>query len=113
MKELSPLQKARIARAEMKEAGELVVDHNWIRRSKRKPTSLKLAIGAFCFHCFGGTENEFPDPGWKRYIRECTAPTCPLFPHRPYQVKIMGIPQPEHSNLKDQDVSIPEVEEVE
>lgn len=64
--------------------------HNWIVRAKRNPSSLKTAIGAKCFECYGGSEELLPDPGWKRKIATCTAPDCPLYPHRPYQGKSDG-----------------------
>ena len=80
------LEKAQRINRERKEAGEqIVITHNWIVKARRKPASLKTAINAMCFHCVGGTEDELPDPGWKVTISTCTAPDCPLYPHRPYQ----------------------------
>jgi hypothetical protein len=48
--------------------------------ARRNPQSKKKAITAFCCTCMGGVV-----PGWKGEIRNCTAPGCPLYPHRPYQ----------------------------
>lgn len=61
------------------------VTHNWLTRAGRNPNSLKTAIGAMCFQCFGGTKEELPDPGWKNSIKNCTALDCALHAHRPYQ----------------------------
>ena len=49
--------------------------------ARRNPQSKAAAIKAFCATCIG-----FPDPGWRSHIRGCTAPGCPLFPHRPYKL---------------------------
>lgn len=48
--------------------------------ARRNPQSKKRAIAAFCCQCMGGVI-----PNWRNDIRGCTAPGCPLFPHRPYQ----------------------------
>jgi hypothetical protein len=52
-----------------------------IVKSRQKPTSLRLAINAKCCECIGGIIAS----GWRREIRDCTAPRCPLYPLRPYQ----------------------------
>jgi len=85
---MTALEKAREASRIQRESGEVrVVTHNWIVKSRRKPTSLKLAINAKCFECMGGTVEDLPDSGWKDDIRNCTAgDTCALFSHRPYRV---------------------------
>jgi len=66
-------------------------EHNWMVKAKRSPRSKQLAIYAFCFHCIGGTLESMPDFGHKDDIRHCTAPDCPLYLHRPYQVKKTGL----------------------
>jgi hypothetical protein len=69
-----------------KDGGEnrvVLPELNWIKRSKKNPKSLKLAMRAMCFHCIGGTAEEMPDPGWHREIQECTATECPLHSYRP------------------------------
>ena len=68
------------------EAGEIErtkPELNLIVKAKKHPTSKHKAIAAFCFHCMGGTETEAPDPNWRQAIKDCTSPTCPLYPHRP------------------------------
>ena len=80
------LKKARLKLDEYRSMGIMIsVENNLILKAKKHPTSLKKANGAFCFHCFGGTEHETPDQGWKGFIRNCTATNCPLFGHRPYK----------------------------
>ena len=48
--------------------------------ARRNPQSKAAAIKAFCCTCMGGLV-----PNWRNDIRGCTAPNCPLYPHRPYQ----------------------------
>jgi len=48
--------------------------------ARANPQSRQKAINAFCCECMGGVVE-----GWKGAVRACTAPKCPLFPHRPYQ----------------------------
>ena len=79
------LEKGRAAVKAKLEAGELVVEHNLMKKAAADPKSKTKAIAAFCFNCMGGTIDELPDPGWKDAIRTCTAPGCPLYPHRPYR----------------------------
>ena len=80
------LEKAREAAQLARERGEQrEVTHNWIVKARRRPKSMKAALNAMCFACMGGTEDALPDAGWKKAIGTCTAPTCPLYPHRPYQ----------------------------
>jgi hypothetical protein len=96
------IEAAQRKQAELREAGELATpEHNWIKRANKNPGSLKTAIGAFCFHCFGGTEDHLPDPGWKEYIRTCTDIKCPLYPHRPYKVATPTNSLRESYNLDD------------
>lgn len=80
------LEKAHRQRREMAERGELgSPEHNWIKKANLDPASKVKAIAAMCFNCMGGTEDELPDGGWKDMIRTCSAPKCPLYPHRPYK----------------------------
>jgi hypothetical protein len=79
------IEKARRVGREMREGGKIEVENNLVIKAERKPSSLKLAIAAMCFQCFGGTKTDMPDPGWKRMIATCTAPDCALFDHRPYK----------------------------
>ena len=81
----TPLEKAHEALRARREAGELVVEHNLMVKAAADPKSKAKAIHGFCFNCLGGTIDELPDPGWKDAIRTCTAPGCPLYPHRPYR----------------------------
>jgi len=41
------------------------------------PASKQAAIVAMCWQCMG------KEPGWKNMVRDCTAPKCALYPHRP------------------------------
>ena len=82
------LNNANLARRQYLDMGKpIIVENNLVIKAKRHPTSLKKAIGAMCFQCFGGTEAEMPDPGWKNFIRDCTSKDCALYPHRPYTIK--------------------------
>lgn len=49
-------------------------------KAARNPKSLRLAINAMCSQCIG-----YPDPGWRREIRNCTSTHCGLWNVRPYQ----------------------------
>ncbi len=53
---------------------------NPIELAKANPQSKAMAIRAFCCQCVGGMV-----PNWRNEIRGCTAPNCPLYPHRPYK----------------------------
>jgi len=46
-------------------------------RAAEAPNSLMRAITAMCWQCMG------KEPGWKNMVRDCTAPKCALYPHRP------------------------------
>lgn len=48
-----------------------------------KPTSIRLAVRAFCLGCMGGESV----PGVREQIRGCTAKSCALHPWRPYRFK--------------------------
>lgn len=56
---------------------------NPIQIARDNPQSKAAAIRAFCCTCVGGIV-----PGWRNEIRTCTAPECPLFPHRPYKLLV-------------------------
>lgn len=51
------------------------------QKLEKNPTSLRLAVNAMCYMCFGGTKNCADD------IRNCTSKECPLYKVRPYQEK--------------------------
>ncbi|BDD88463.1 hypothetical protein [Desulfofustis limnaeus] len=70
----------------MKSAGEKILqEHNLIRRANAHPGSKVKAIAAMCYQCYGGTEEELPNAGWRELIRTCTSPACALYRHRPYR----------------------------
>ena len=79
------MKQARARQRELAEAGELIIEHNLMKKAAADPRSKAKAIAAFCFHCMGGTIDQLPDGGWKELIRTCTAPGCPLYRHRPYR----------------------------
>lgn len=53
---------------------------------KGKTASLRAHINAKCAECMGCTP-EAIEPGFIAEIKACSAPKCPLWPVRPYQVK--------------------------
>jgi hypothetical protein len=67
--------------AELRAQGIVPTHRNPVEQSQANPTSLKRAVKAFCWTCVGGDG----DPGAKFRVRDCTAPKCPLYPHRPWQ----------------------------
>jgi hypothetical protein len=80
------MQKAHRRIEQMKTDGEPITqEHNLVRKANADPRSKVKAIRAMCFQCFGGTKEEMPDAGWKDEIRNCTAPDCALYRHRPYR----------------------------
>ncbi|SHH63126.1 hypothetical protein SAMN02745124_01201 [Desulfofustis glycolicus DSM 9705] len=80
------MQKARGRLEQMKAAGETITqEHNLVKKANANPGSKAKAIAAMCYQCFGGTEEELPDAGWKEEIRGCTSPACALYQHRPYR----------------------------
>lgn len=81
---MTAIEKAQEKKKEMAAVGVIKAEHNLIRKAESSPGSKVKAIAAFCFHCMGGTEDEMPDPGWKKLIRTCTSTNCPLYPHRAY-----------------------------
>ena len=62
-------------------------ENNLIVRSLDDPSSRKNAIHAQCFMCLAGTKNSFPDPGWRKRIKECRVPDCYIWQFRPFQKK--------------------------
>ncbi len=77
--ELTPLQKAHLARQKMIEDGTYqAVRLNPIDRAKANPNSKAMAIRAMCYHCVGG-ERAVDS------IRNCTTTHCGLYARRPYQ----------------------------
>ncbi|WP_198321695.1 MULTISPECIES: hypothetical protein [Methylococcus] len=80
MTHLSRLEKARVAMAEKRAAGELE-RLNPIEKARRNPTSLRLAINGKCWDCVGCGA----DPNPQRAIGQCRIPACTLWPVRPYQ----------------------------
>jgi hypothetical protein len=80
------IQKANRINQERREAGiKTEIENNLVVKSLAKPNSLRLAINAMCFQCFGGTAKDMPDSGWKKLIGTCTAKGCALWNHRPYR----------------------------
>jgi hypothetical protein len=45
---------------------------------ERAKTSRAAAVKLFCFECVGGVRAD---------VRDCTSQSCPLYPHRPYQIR--------------------------
>ncbi len=62
-------------------------ENNLIVRSLNDPNSRKKAIYAQCFMCIGGTEDCFPDSGWRSDIGKCKALDCCLIRFRRFQQK--------------------------
>jgi hypothetical protein len=57
---------------------------------KRALTSKAAGIKLFCVQCMGGGHDGTPlggPDGVRLSVRDCTATTCALYPHRPYQAK--------------------------
>lgn len=77
------------AQAERKAAGIVTVQRNPIERAQHNPTNQRLAIAAYCWECQGRDAD--PHSRWR--IGNCTAPECPLYPHRPNR-KLFGTPMP-------------------
>lgn len=62
------------------------VQSNPILAYDKNPTRSR-AIKAMCTQCMGCTRERI-EPGFARLIRECAAPSCPLYQFRPYQKKV-------------------------
>ena len=73
------LAKAVAKRAENARLG--IKAPNPIERAKQNPTSRKFATHAMCYDCVGR------EPGWRNEVKNCTAPECPLYNHRPGRSK--------------------------
>ena len=56
---------------------------NPIEKANENPQSLRCAINAKCYECVGMDD----DPNFRDSIRACAGYSCPLYAHRPYQVK--------------------------
>jgi hypothetical protein len=56
---------------------------NPIAKSLSNPRSLRLAITAKCYECFGGSVSDVQTKqGIMKEVRDCTSSTCPLYPVR-------------------------------
>lgn len=75
------LQRGQARMAELRAQGVTFAHRNPVQQAEANPTSLKKAVKAFCWTCVGGDG----DPGAKFRVRDCTAPKCPLYTHRPWQ----------------------------
>ena len=83
-------ERARQRRAEVAEerkAAGLPTTKTPVEKLAEKPKSLRLAVNAMCCVCVGGPE----EARWRYTIRDCTAPTCPLFNVRPHQNAGRGV----------------------
>lgn len=78
---MTAIERARKMAAELRAKGLSPERLNPIERARRSPRSLRAAVTAKCWECCGGGQ----DPGTRRAIAECSARSCPLHPHRPYQ----------------------------
>ena len=81
---LARLAKGRARAAELRAAGVVPEHLDPIERSRRNPTSRRLAINAKCWECSGAGA----DPGTRESIATCNVPKCPLHPVRPYQSSV-------------------------
>ena len=75
MDTVTQLQKARAKLAENRAKG--IKPLNPMEKAKQNPNSRVFAIAAFCFDCMGQVT------GWRKMVKTCTAPNCPLFGFRP------------------------------
>jgi len=71
---------AQQALQQKRKAGEIEY-LNPVEKAIRNPESLKAAINAMCFECVGRGEDDAP----RKTIAQCSAWSCPLWPHRPHQ----------------------------
>jgi hypothetical protein len=80
--DLTPLEKARVTAAALRELGIAPERLDPIAKAEANPKSLRAAVNAKCWDCIGAGA----DPNPRRLIRECSAgKTCPLWNMRPYQ----------------------------
>lgn len=68
---------------EKRASGEKLQRRTPKQKLQERPNSLRLAVNAKCVECMGGDDV----PNFRKYIRECTSPDCPLYAVRPYQTK--------------------------
>lgn len=80
----TPLELARLADKGKPQSNPLL-------KFAEKPTRA-YAIRAKCAECMGCTKESI-NPGFRKMIRDCTAPACPLFQFRPYQQKESDEPE--------------------
>jgi len=67
----------------MSHPSEKVVCRNPIARAAANPKSLRCAINAKCYECFGGSVLDTnTQRGILSDIRACAAPWCPIYPVR-------------------------------
>ena len=67
----------------MSRPSEKVIYRNPIARAAANSKSLRLAINAKCYECFGGSILDInTQRGILADIRGCTAPWCPIYPVR-------------------------------
>ena len=61
-------------------------EHNPILKLPKqgRSVSLRAHINAMCAYCMGCTPDRI-EPGFRREIRACSSPQCPLWAVRPYQ----------------------------
>lgn len=80
---MTPIERARAHRAELKASGVPQRNKTWVERYAARPTNLRLAIACMCMQCMGGESAS----GAREQVRGCTSTACPLHPHRPYQFR--------------------------
>jgi hypothetical protein len=88
---MTPKEKGRVEPAQFQNthSHSTTPEHNPIIRAQSKPNSKRAAIDAMCAACMGCSE-QMIEPGFRNEIRDCSAPDCPLWAHRPYQPKCEG-----------------------
>lgn len=75
---MNNMEKARLAKQKLKEAGHKSVRVSVMDRWANDKSSLRKSIDAKCYDCSCGQFEE---------VRFCTVKTCPLWFVRPYQEK--------------------------
>lgn len=66
-------------RQDLKDGKVTKVTRSPIEKLAENPKSLRLAVNAMCYQCFGCSSTSASD------IRGCTSKSCALFDVRPYQ----------------------------
>lgn len=74
------LRKAQEVNKALRDAGVAIVRKNPNEKRLENPRSMRRAVDAMCYECMGMA------PSYRNDIRDCTAPNCPLFALRPYQI---------------------------